>query len=120
MSADKLGQLRNCLPKTPEKQGIRSHIRMTADRIVELGRIELPSAWRLSNVLRPFPRVWLYGCHVAGSLGPEPTAESFLGVSGLSRRQRSLPAVHHYFCYRAVVVRPCALLLVTVSLIPTE
>ena len=102
--------------ETPEKQGIRSHRRMTADLIVELGRIELPSARRSLDLLRPFPRLWLYGCHVAGSIGPEPTAESFLEVSVLSHRQRSLPAVHHYFCCRAVVVWPRALLRVTMSL----
>ena len=116
MSVDKLGRLRNGLHETPEKQGIRSHRRTTADLRVELGRIELPSARRSLDLLRPFPRLWLYGCHVAGSIGPEPTAESFLEVSVLSHRQRSLPAVHHYFCCRAVVVWPRALLRVTMSL----
>ena len=37
-------------------------------------------------------------------------------VSGLSRRQRSLPAVHHYFCCRAVAIRPRESLLVPVTL----
>ena len=107
-------------PETPEKQGIRSHWWMTADLGVELGRIELPSARRLPDVLRPFPRLWLYGYHIAGSTEPKFTAKSFLEVSGLSRRQRSLPAVHHYFCCRAVVIWPRALLLVTISLIPSN
>ena len=41
-------------------------------------------------------------------------ARSFPEVSGLSRRQRSLPAVRHCFCCRAAVARPRAPLLVTV------
>ena len=35
-----------------------------------------------------------------------PAAESFLDVSGLSRRQWSLPTVRHCFCCRAAVARP--------------
>lgn len=57
--------------------------------VVELGRIELPSARRLTTALRPFP--WLHrdGWCTAGSAGPKPTGSSFRAVSGLSRRQRS-------------------------------
>ena len=116
MGADKLGRLRNPFLETPEKQGIRSHLRMTADQIVELGRIELPSARRSPDLLRPFPWLWLYGCHIAGSIGPRSTAKSFPDASVLSRRQRSLPAVHRYFCCRAVAVWPRVPLLVTMSL----
>ena len=60
----------------------------------------------------------LYGCRTAGSEGLAPTAGSFSGVSGLSRRQRSLPAVLHCFCCRAAVDRPRVPLLVAVTLIP--
>ena len=89
---------------------------MTADPGVELGRIELPSARRSPDLLRPFPWLWLYGCHIAGSIGPRSTAKSFPDASVLSRRQRSLPAVHRYFCCRAVAVWPRVPLLVTMSL----
>lgn len=90
MSADKLGRLRNRLPETPEKQGIRSHLRMTADPIVELGRIELPSARRLPDVLRPFPRVRLAVNASPGRLNrsspPSLSSKSafFHAASGLS------------------------------------
>ena len=58
-----------------------------------------------------------YGSHSAGSDKPQGfTVKSFLNVSGLSRRQRSLPAVHHYFCCRAVAIRPRESLLVPVTL----
>ena len=44
------------------------------------------------TALRPFPRSRRYGCRTAGSEGPRGlTAGSFPDVSGLSRRQRSLP-----------------------------
>ena len=90
MSADKLGRLRNRLRETPEKQGIRSHLRMTADQIVELGRIELPSARRLPDVLRPFPRVRLAVNASPGRLNrsspPSLSSKSafFHAASGLS------------------------------------
>jgi len=45
-----------------------------------------------------------------------PSVGTFPKVSGLSRRQRSLPAVHPHFCCRAVGVRPRAPLLVTMTL----
>jgi hypothetical protein len=52
-----------------------------------------------------------------GDLGePRSTVGSFPDVSGLSRRQRSLPAVHPHFCCRAVGVRPRVPSLVTVTL----
>ena len=58
-----------------------------------------------------------YGSYSAGSdKSKDFTVESFLKVSGLSRRQRSLPAVHHYFCCRAVAIRPRESLLVPVTL----
>ena len=57
------------------------------------------------------------GYRTAGSAGPEPTAGSFPEVSGLSLRSAVSPAVLHYFCCRAVVNRPRAPLLVTVSLL---
>jgi len=63
-------------------------------------------------VLRPqrLPSPRVDGTH------EECTAGSFPDVSVLSRRQRSLPAVHHRFCCRAAVVRPRAPLLVTMTL----
>jgi len=40
------------------------------------------------------PEILACGSHPAGSVGPEsPAARSFPKVSGLSRRQRSVPAV---------------------------
>ena len=75
-------------------------------------------AWRDTTVpvLRsqrlPRPRV--------GGPHEEGTAGSFPEVSGLSRRQRSLPAVHHRFCCRAAVIWPRAPLPVTMTLIPPD
>ena len=57
-----------------------------------------------------------YGCRTAGSVELALTAGSFPDVSGLSRRQRSLPAVLHCFCCRAAVDRPRVPLLVAVTL----
>jgi hypothetical protein len=61
--------------------------------LVELGRIELPSAKRNYSSLRPFPRFQLYGCRTAGSVWcyhPPPSlslmSAVFPAVSGLSRR----------------------------------
>jgi len=63
-------------------------------RDVELEGIEPSSGERSSPVLRPFPSSRRYGCRPAGSGGSEdPTAGSFPDVSGLSHRQRSVPAV---------------------------
>jgi hypothetical protein len=59
--------------------------------LVELGRIELPSARRLTTALRPFPRLSRGGWLTAGSGGLAPSAPSFRNVSGLSHRQRSFP-----------------------------
>ena len=50
----------------------------------------LSASWRLDGGVR-----WRDACH-----------RSFPGVSGLSRRQRSLPAVLHRFCCQAAVDRP--------------
>jgi len=44
------------------------------------------------------------------------TAGSFSDARGLCLRSAVSPAVHHYFCCRAVVVRPRASLLITVTL----
>jgi hypothetical protein len=79
-------------------------------RLVELEGIEPSSVERVPFVLRPFPWLRRCGCRPAGS-GEHAevlAAGSFPDVSGLSRRQRSLPAVHHRFCCRAAVVRPRA------------
>jgi site-specific DNA recombinase len=84
--------------------------------LVELEGIEPSSVGRSPPALRPFPCLWLNGCQPAGSGGPEgPTASSFRGVSVLSRRQRSLPAVRHRFCCRAAVARPRVPLLVPMT-----
>ena len=56
----------------------------------------------MMNELRPFP---IYGSRLPRRR-VVVTAGSFPGVSGLSRRQRSLPAVLHCFCCRAAVDRP--------------
>ena len=57
-----------------------------------------------------------YGWRTAGSEDHAEVvaARSFPEVSGLSHRQRSLPAVRHCFCCRAAVARPRAPLPVTV------
>jgi hypothetical protein len=59
---------------------------------VELGGIEPPSISRCTNVLRPFPTSTLTLCHrrVGCPLWADH-AQSFLNVSGLSRRQWSFP-----------------------------
>ena len=57
----------------------------------------------------------LGGYRTAGSAAPKGSDPSFRIVSGLSHRQRSLPAVLHHFCCRAVADRPRAPLLVTMS-----
>ena len=79
---------------------------------MELEGIEPSSAKCETYALRPFP---IYG------LRPPRgrvlmTAGSFPGVSGLSHRQRSLPAVLHCFCCRAAVDRPRVPLRVAVTL----
>jgi hypothetical protein len=53
------------------------------------GSVVTGSAERSSTVLRPFPRLRLYGCRTAGSEELSLTAGSFPGASGLSRRQPS-------------------------------
>ena len=63
------------------------------------------------------PELVVFGTHTAGSVESEDiTAGSFSGVSSLSYSQRSFPAVHHYFCCQAVVVRPRESLLVPMTL----
>ena len=63
------------------------------------------------------PELVVFGIHTAGSVESEDiTAGSFSGVSSLSYSQRSFPAVHHYFCCQAVVVRPRESLLVPMTL----
>jgi hypothetical protein len=52
--------------------------------------------------------------------GRDPTADAFVGVSGLSRRQRSFPAVHRCFCCRAAVIRPREPLLVPMTLMSPD
>jgi len=84
---------------------------------VELGGIEPPSAMGEPFKLRPFPRLWLAVATLPGQVGHEGhTAGSFSDVSGLSRRQRSFPAVHQCFCCRAALVRPREPLLVPMTL----
>ena len=63
------------------------------------------------------PELVVFGTHTAGSVESEDiTAGSFSSVSSLSYSQRSFPAVHHYFCCQAVVVRPRESLLVPMTL----
>ena len=63
------------------------------------------------------PELVVFGIHTAGSVESEDiTAGSFSSVSSLSYSQRSFPAVHHYFCCQAVVVRPRESLLVPMTL----
>ena len=63
------------------------------------------------------PELVVFGTHAAGSVESEDiTAGSFSSVSSLSYSQRSFPAVHHYFCCQAVVVRPRESLLVPMTL----
>ena len=63
------------------------------------------------------PEIVVFGTHTAGSVESEDiTAGSFSSVSSLSYSQRSFPAVHHYFCCQAVVVRPRESLLVPMTL----
>ena len=74
---------------------------------------------RFGSIVRDttIPEVVVFGIHTAGSVESEDiTAGSFSGVSSLSYSQRSFPAVHHYFCCQAVVVRPRESLLVPVTL----
>ena len=66
------------------------------DVLVELGRIELPSAKRLTTALRPFPRSSRTAGSLPGQVGSRPpprlseTSVFFRTVSGLSRRQPRL------------------------------
>ncbi len=63
------------------------------------------------------PEFVVFGIHSAGSVGSDDhTPGSFSDVIGLSQRQRSFPAVHHYFCCQAVVIRPRVSLLVPMTL----
>ena len=74
---------------------------------------------RFGSIVRDttIPEVVVFGTHTAGSVGSDDlTAGSFSGVSSLSYSQRSFPAVHHYFCCQAVVVRPRESLLVPMTL----
>ena len=74
---------------------------------------------RFGSIVRDttIPEVVVFGIHTAGSVESEDiTAGSFSGVSSLSYSQRSFPAVHHYFCCQAVVVRPRESLLVPMTL----
>jgi hypothetical protein len=80
--------------------------------LVELEGIEPSSAKCVTNELRPFPSYGLRSPRGRVLM----TAGSFPGVSGLSRRQRSLPAVLHCFCCRAAVDRPRVPLRVAVTL----
>ena len=101
----------------------RTHVSPSAGRrggwLVELEGIEPSSVKRLTTVATTIPESgpsWL--AHRPGSVAPSgATTGSFPGVSGLSRRQRSLPAVLHHFCCRAVVDRPRVPLLVAMSLL---
>ena len=111
------GAARNRPPRRAAVVSLGGQRSCRRHRAVELGRIELPSARRSLDLLRPFPCPWLYGCHTAGSVEPKLTAGSFPDASGLSHRQRSLPAVHRYFCCRAVAIWPRAALLLTMSLL---
>ena len=84
---------------------------------MELGGIEPPSAVGKTFTLRPFPGVWLAVATLPGQAGREAQpSDLFSDVSGLSRRQRSFPAVHHRFCCRAAVVWPRVPLLVPMTL----
>ena len=74
---------------------------------------------RFGSIVRDttIPEVVVFGIHTAGSVESEDiTAGSFSSVSSLSYSQRSFPAVHHYFCCQAVVVRPRESLLVPMTL----
>ena len=70
---------------------------------MELGGIEPPSAKQLLPTLRLFPCFGLTAVRLPGYKPPELSLESevFPYPSVVS------PTVHHYFCYRAVVIRPC-------------
>ena len=82
---------------------------------MELEGIEPSSAKRLTSLLRPFPSLRLAVDALPGQL-PCGTGSSFRAVSGLCLRSAVSPAVHHYFCCRAVVIRPRVPLLVAMSL----
>ena len=74
---------------------------------------------RFGSIVRDttIPVFVVYGTHAVGSVGSyDLAAGSFSGVSSLSYSQRSFPAVHHYFCCQAVVVRPRESLLVPMTL----
>ena len=74
---------------------------------------------RFGSIVRDttIPVFVVYGTHAVGSVGSyDLAASSFSGVSSLSYSQRSFPAVHHYFCCQAVVVRPRESLLVPMTL----
>ncbi len=73
---------------------------------VELGGIEPPSVEQMTLALRPFPMPQRCGYCPDGSGEPKLSVGSFSDVSGLSRRQRSLPAVLQRFCCRAALDRP--------------
>ncbi len=83
---------------------------------MELEGIEPSSASRLPTAIRPFPSLRLTVDAPPGRL-PYGTAGSFPDVSGLCLRSAVSPAVHHYFCCRAVVIRPRVPLLVAVTLL---
>ena len=80
--------------------------RRRSRRDVELGGIEPPSAVGVALTLRPFPWVWLAVATSPGRVSRSSPPDLFSDVSGLSRRQRSFPAVHHCFCCRAAVIWP--------------
>ncbi len=79
---------------------------MCAFEYVELGGIEPPSVEQMTLALRPFPMLQPCGYCPDGSGEPKLSVGSFSDVSGLSRRQRSLPAVLQRFCCRAALDRP--------------
>ena len=89
------------------RAGLERPSNSTGGRVaVELGGIEPPSAMGVALTLRPFPWVWLAVATSPGRLSRSSPPDLFSDVSGLSRRQRSFPAVHHCFCCRAAVIWP--------------
>src|SRR5687767_1833414 len=85
--------------RTPLRSFVRSFVRGAGGNRTLVRRAVTARATTI-------PGSRLYGCRTAGSEGLSPTAGSFPDVSGLSHRQRSLPAVLHRFCCRAAMDRP--------------
>jgi len=83
---------------------------------LEAAGIEPACDGRQQHPIRPFLRLRRCGYRTVRSAAPRGSGSSFRTASGLSHRQRSLPAVLHHFCCRAVADRPRAPLLVTMSL----